>query len=54
MKNISKYVEFCIDCKHSNKTNKDYYPLILRVNDIEIYVGFISKSQYDLLSSTLN
>lgn len=54
MKNVSKHVQFYIDTRHSNKSNKDYYPLIIKIDDIEIFVGFLTKTQYDLLSTTLN
>lgn len=51
MKNISKYVDFYVDTRHSTKSNKDYYPLILKINDVEIYVGYLRKDQYDDLTS---
>ena len=54
MKNISKFVDFYIDKKHSNKKNIDFYPLILKIKDTEIFIGFLTKDQYELLSSTLN
>ena len=54
MKNVSKFVDFYIDTRHSNNSNKDFYPLIVKIKDIELFVGFLSKTQYDLLISTLN
>ena len=55
MKNISKYVDFYIDCRKSTKKDgKEYYPLIIKVKDVEIFVGFLYKSQYDSLVSSLN
>lgn len=52
MKNIDKKISFYIDERHSNKSNKDYYPIILRINDdIEIFIGFLTKTQYESLKS---
>lgn len=52
MTNIDKKVHFYIDDRHSNKSNKDYFPVILKINDdIEIFIGFLTKSQYEALKS---
>lgn len=52
MKNIDKKISFYIDERHSNKKNQDYFPVILKINDdIEIFIGFLTKSQYDTLKS---
>lgn len=53
MKNIGKYTDIFIDHR-VNKDGKDYYPVILKVKDVEVFLGFIGKSQYDLLNTTLN
>lgn len=54
MKNISKYVDFYIDKRHSNKKDSDFYPIILKIKDTEIFIGFLNQAQYELLNQTLN
>lgn len=52
--NISKYVDFMLVEKVSNKTNKTYYAITLRVGEKEYVLQFLNKDAYDNLKSSLS
>lgn len=52
--NISKYVDFLLVEKTSAKTNKVYYAIVMRIQDNDYVLQFLSKDRYDLLKSSLN
>lgn len=50
--NITKYCEFILEKKHSDKKGKDYYCISIRFNDYSFPLFFISESKYnDMLNN---
>lgn len=52
--NITKYCEFLLEKKHSDKKNKDYYCVTIRFKDFSFPLIFISESQYTKMLESLN
>ena len=51
--NISKYVEFILEKKHSNKKNIDYYCISLKAGEFSFPLIFISEKKYEEMSKSL-
>lgn len=44
--NITKYCEFLLESKHSDKKNKDYYCISIRFRDYSFPILFLTQSKY--------
>lgn len=45
--NITKYCEFILERKHSDKKNKDYFCISIRFKDFSFPLVFISENKYN-------
>ena len=44
--NITKYCEFLLENKHSDKKNKDYYCISIKFKDFIFPIVFLTESKY--------
>lgn len=51
--NITKYCEFLLESKHSDKKNKDYYCISIRFGDFSFPIIFLSESKYNNILESL-
>lgn len=54
MINISKYVDFLLVEKTSNKTGKNYYAIVMRVKDKDYVLQFLTQTAYENLKLSLS
>lgn len=52
--NITKYCEFLLEKKHSDKKNKDYYCITIRFKTYSFPLIFITESKYKEMIDSLN
>lgn len=51
--NITKYCEFILEKKHSDKKNKDYYCISIRFKDFSFPLIFLNESKYNKMLDEL-
>lgn len=52
--NISKYCEFLLEKKHSDKKNTDYYCVTLRIKDFDFPIIFLNEKKYNEIKNALD
>ena len=52
--NLSKFIDFYLIEETSKKTGKKYYAIVLRINDIDTPLCFLSKDRYDLIKTYIS
>lgn len=45
--NITKYCEFLLENKHSERKNKDYYCITIRFKDFSFPIIFLTEKKYN-------
>ena len=51
--NITKYCEFLLESKHSDRKNKDYYCISIRFGTFSFPLIFITESKYKQMLENL-
>lgn len=52
--NISKYIDFTLEKKHSNKKNCDYYCICININGKQFPIAFLNEDAYTLIIQSLD